>query len=242
MQATDGQQSSSHLFIPKLKFIPDKDPDPVKRRRKNIKKLRKILKPRRSFPLFFLPAYNAPGQCCVSGANLRELPHDAYDKLLLDPETFQPIEGRTLMSEFFRDPINGQPTTFTAMSNITGGYPLNSSYAPDFLQMYWLLTQWISANENERQDNRTFLKKRGISMNVIPIVSRKKAKPALVQKFEPLFDLAAQYEGQGCHIHQYRNPITDEVDLATITLDLRVIRLYESEDLSEVVPSPDGGE
>ena len=79
-------------------------------------------------------------------------------------------------------------------------------------------------------------------MNVIPIVTRKKAKPALVQKFEPLFDLAAQYEGQGCHIHQYRTPITDEVDLATITLDLRVIRLYESEDLSEVVPSPDGGE
>ena len=79
-------------------------------------------------------------------------------------------------------------------------------------------------------------------MKVIPIVTRKKAKPALVQTFEPLFDLAVQYEGQGCHIYQYRNPITDEVDLATITLDLRVMRLQESEDLSEVVSSPDGGE
>ena len=243
MQASEGHQSSSHLFIPKLKFIPDKDPDPVKRRRKNIKKLRGILKPKRSFPLFFLPAFNAPGQCCVSGANLRELPHDAYDKLLLDPETFQPIEGRTLISEFFTDPINGQPTTFTAMSNITGGYPLYSSYAPDFLQMYWLLTQWTSAEENEKQSNNgKYLKKRGISMKVIPIMSRKKSKPALVQQFEPLFELAVQYEGKGCHIYQYRNPLTDEVDLATITLDLRVMRLQESEDLSEVVPSPDGGE
>ena len=243
MQVADGQNNSSHLFLPKLKFVPDKDPDPVKRRRKNIKAIRRILKPKRSFPLVFLPAYNAPGQCCVSGTNLRNLPADAYDKLLLDPDTFQPIEGRTLVSEFFVDAITGMPTTFTARSNVTGGYPLNSSYAPDFLQMYWLLTQWITQEETERQSNNgKFFRKRGISMKVIPIPVRKKQKPAMLEEIEPLFEAAIKYEGKGAHVHQYRNPLSGEVDLATITLDLRVMRENSAVDLSVEDSTLNGGE
>lgn len=243
MQPADTNTSSSHLFLPKLKFVPDKDPDPHKRRKKNIKKLRKLLKPKRAFPLAFLPAFNAPGQCCVTGANLRDLPHDAYDKLLLDPDTFQPMEGRTLVNEFFVDAITGQPSSFTAMSNVTGGYPLNSSYAPDLLQLYWLLTQWITAEEKERQSNNgKFLKKRGISMKIIPIVNLKKKRPKMVEELEPLFDAAAKYEGKGCHIYQYRNPVTGEMDLATITMDLRVMRENEAMELNAEPHTPEGGE
>ena len=150
MQSANDSAPLGHLFVPKIKFTPDKDPDPHKRRRKNIKKLRKVLRPKRSFPFPFLPAFGAPGQCCVTGINLRELPGDAYDKLLLDPETFQPIENRTLVSEFFTDAITGQPTTFCAKWGITGGWTLDSAYSPDLLQLYWLLTQWISAEEKER--------------------------------------------------------------------------------------------
>lgn len=243
MQAVSDSAPSGHLFLPKIKFTPDKDPDPHKRRRKNIKKLKKILRPKRAFPLYFLPAFGAPGQCCVTGINLRELPGDAYDKLLLDPETFQPLEGRTLITEFFTDAITNQPTTFCAKWNITGGWSLDSSYSPDLLQLYWLLTQWISAEEKERQGtNGKFLKKRNISMNIIPVRVSRQKKPRMVEDFEPLFELAAKYEGKGSHIQQYANPTTGEMDLATITLDLRVMRMQESEALSQDALTPEGGE
>ena len=243
MQSSNESVPSGHLFIPKISFTPDKDPDPHKRRRKNIKKLKKVLKPKRSFPFHFLPAYGAPGQCCVTGINLRELPNDAYDKLLVDPQTFQPIDGRTLVTEFFTDAITGQPTTFCAKWNITGGWVLDSSYSPDLLQLYWLLTQWITDEERERQGtNGKFLKRRKITMNIIPISINRKKKPRMVDEIEPLFEIAAKYEGKGSHIEQYTNPLTGEVDLATITLDLRVMRHQESEALSQDALTTEGGE
>ena len=147
------------------------------------------------------------------------------------------------MSEFFVDAITGIPSTFTARSNITGGYPLNSSYAPDFLQMYWLLTQWITQEETERQNNNgKFFRKRGISMKVIPIPMRKRDRPQMLKDIEPLFEAALKYEGKGAHVHQYRNPVSNEVDLATITLDLRVMRQNSAVDLSTEEATPNGGE
>lgn len=243
MQPQTESAPSGHLFLPKISFVPDKDPDPHKRRKKNIKKLKKILKPKRSFPLFFLPAFSAPGQCCVTGINLRDLPKDAYDKMLLDPATFQPLENRTLLTEFFVDAITNGPTTFNAKWNITGGWTLDSSYSPDLLQLYWLLTQWIATESRERQEtNGKFLKRRKITMNVIPIIKTKKVKPRMVDEFEPLFELAAKYDGQGSHIQQYPNPFTGEIDLATITLDLRVMRHQETEILRQDAPTLEGGE
>ena len=153
------------------------------------------------------------------------------------------MEGRTLVSEFFVDALTGQPTTFCAKWNITGGWTLDSSYSPDLLQLYWLLTQWISTEERERQGtNGKFLKKRKITMNIIPVRVGKKKKPRMVEDFEPLFELAAKYEGRGSHINQYANPVTGEIDLATITLDLRVMRQQESEALSQESLTPEGGE
>ena len=129
------------------------------------------------------------------------------------------------------------------MSKYHRRLPLYSSYAPDFLANV-LVAHSMDVGRREREASQQWQ----VSEEARHLHEgysdrkQKEVKASLVQQFEPLLDLAVQYEGKGCHIYQYRNPLTDEVDLATITLDLRVMRLQESEDLSEVVPSPDGGE
>ena len=102
-----------HLFLPKIPNFPfDTDPDPSKRRRKNIKRAYKVLKPTRGFPFFFLPKYNQYAQCCITGIDLRNLGPEAFSKPLLDPDTLQPLnDGRTLMTEFFVDQMSGAPRT-----------------------------------------------------------------------------------------------------------------------------------
>ena len=71
---------------------------------------------------------------------------------------------------------------------------------------------------------------------------RKRDRPQMLKDIEPLFEAALKYEGKGAHVHQYRNPVSNEVDLATITLDLRVMRQNSAVDLSTEEATPNGGE
>jgi hypothetical protein len=128
-------------YYPQVKFDFDQDPDPIKRRKKNIRKARKLLKPTKPWYFPFFSKFNDQGQCCVTGIRLAALGPDAYNKPLLDPDTLKPTDdGRTLSNHFFVDQITGQLTGFTALSSVDSGMILRSSYCPELLQLYWLLT------------------------------------------------------------------------------------------------------
>jgi hypothetical protein len=83
-------------------------------------------------------------------------------------------------------------------------------------------------------------KKKRIKM--VPIKERVKTnegKPELVAALEPFFQLCLDNRGKGIEITEYKNPLTGEVDLTSINLDLRVMR-YTAEVNAESAVSSDG--
>lgn len=228
-------------YYPQVKFDFDQDPDPIKRRRKNIRKARKLLKPTKPWFFPFISKFNEQGQCCVTGIRLSALGPDAYDKPLLDPDTLKPSEnGRTLSNHFFVDQITGQLTGFTALSSVDSGMPLRSSYCPELLQLYWLYTQWRQEQQldNQSQMSVWLWKKKRIKM--VPIQEKVRvngAKPELVAALEPFFQMCLDNRGRGIEITEYTNPLSGEVDLTMIHLDLRVMRHAAEIDAQSAVSS-----
>ena len=240
MEATYGEVPD---YYPQVKFDFDQDPDPVKRRKKNISKARKLLKPTKPWYFPFTAKFNDQGQCCVTGIRLAALGPEAYNKPLLDPDTLKPTDDeRTLSNHFFVDQITGQLTGFTALSGVDSGMPLRSSYCPELLQLYWLYTQWRQEQQldNQSQMSVWLWKKKRIKM--VPIKEKVRtngAKPELVAALEPFFQLCLDHRGRGIEIVEYKNPLTGEVDLTSINLDLRVMR-YAAEIDAESAVSSDG--
>ncbi len=234
-----GEEVSNGLedshFMSNVRFTFDDNPDPYKRRRINMKNALRVLKPKRSPWRLYSITHNNPGQCCVTGIDLRALGAEAYNKALLDPHTLQPVEdGRTLMTEFFLDHLTGKPVQFTAQSGVTTGLPLRSSYCPGLLQIYWLYTQWKYESDMEEQGrNSSFLRSRGIELKPLRRKEvKKRSRPLLVDEIEPFYAKVKMHEGQGIYITEYTNPDEGskhygEVDLVHITLDLRKMRCEE---------------
>jgi hypothetical protein len=233
-----GIMDYTSVYYPRVRFTPDADPDPKLRRKKNIKAVSKILRPARH-PIFpFIARFNNPGQCCVTGIRLETLGPDAFSARLIDADTMTPTEdGRTLFDEFFTDNLTGQPRAFTAFSRIDSGTPLRSSYSPELLQLYWLYSQWKEQEmmENINEESGSLWKRKGIKLIPMQKTSTDEPRPELVEQLEPFFQLCQKHEGKGVTTSQYSNPVSKEVDLVTITLDLRVMRIAES--LSDKPPS-----
>ena len=214
-----------NLFMPKVRFDFDDDPDPHKRMKKNIKKAYKMLKPARRMLTPWSPKYNEEGLCCVTGVDLRMLGSEAFDKPLLDPNTLQRMDDRTLLTEFFTDPITKKPRLFTAYTNVDSGVPMRSSYCPDLLQVYWLYSQWKHNAQMELQgSSSSFLRSRKITMKPMQRSNGSEKRPQMVDELEPFFIKCKQYEGQGITIGEFHNDETGEVDLVHVTMDLRKMR------------------
>ena len=231
-------------FMSNVRFQFDDDPDPYKRRKKNMKNALRVLKPKRSRWPPWGPKHNNPGQCCVTGIDLRPLGYEGYDRVLLDPQTLQPVEdGRTLITEFFQDSMTGKPTQFNALTNVVTGIPLRSSYAPGLLQIYWLYTQWSYEAEMEKQGtSSSFLRSRGIEIKPLRRKSGKQQyRPPLVDELEPFYLKCKQNEGRGVNIIETPNPESGEVDFVTIQLDLRKMRIEALQAESSIASTTTAG-
>ena len=216
-------------YYGQVKFDFDRDPDPVKRRKKNIANAKKILKPRRKWLVL---QYNEPGQCCVTGIRLSALGPEAFNKPLLNPDTYDPMEdGKTLAGHFFTDSLTGQRVAFTALSNIESGLPMRSGYCPELLMLYWLYTQWKQQQHMDSIGERSLWlwKRRKIKMIPMTEPPQKVKKPAVVEVLEPFFKILQENIGKGVYIQEFPNPQGNEVDFCTISLDLRIMRLMEAE-------------
>ena len=221
---------SGPTYYGQVKFDFDRDPDPIKRRKKNIANARRVLKPRRKWGVFL--RHNEVGQCCVTGIRLSALGPEAYNKPLLHPDTYDPMEdGKTLAGHFFIDSLTNQRVAFTALSNIDGGYACHSGYSPELLMLYWLYTQWKQQQHMESMGERSLWlwKKRKIKMVPITEPPQRIKKPALVEAIEPFFKILLEHQGNGVYITEYPNPDNNEVDICDIRLDLRVMRNLEEQ-------------
>lgn len=217
------------LYYAQSKIEWDNDPDPYKRRKKNIKIARKQLKPARRFGFI---KFNQKGQCCVSGIMLASLGPSAFDVPLLDPDTFLPLEnGKTLASQFFRDPLTGKTEPFYALSNVDTGFQLGAGYSPDLLMIYWLFSQWKYQQhmDNQSQHSVWLWKRRKIKMVPINPEKAKKSKPKLVEAMEPFYQMCLEHQGNGIEISEFKNFETGEVDICTIHMDLRHMRYLEEQ-------------
>lgn len=222
-----GEGRLDQHFMPNVRFQFDDDPDPYKRRKKNMENALRVLKPKRSWFPPWGPKFNNPGQCCVTGIDLKPLGYEGYNRVLLDPQTLQPVEnGSTLITEFFQDHMTGNPTQFTAMTGVTTGMPLRSSYCPGLLQIYWLYSKWLYESEMEKQGtSSSFLRSRGIEIKPLRRKTKQQFRPPLVDELEPFYLKCKQNEGKGVHITEHANPETGEVDIVTVQLDLRKMRI-----------------
>ena len=71
-----GEGRLDQHFMPNVRFQFDDDPDPYKRRKKNMKNALRVLKPKRSWFPPWGPKFNNPGQCCVTGIDLKPLGYE----------------------------------------------------------------------------------------------------------------------------------------------------------------------
>lgn len=217
------------LYYAQSKIDWDNDPDPYKRRKKNLKKARRALKPARRFGFI---KFNTRGQCCVSGIQLASLGPQAYDVPLIDPDTLTPVDdGRTLANQFFKDPLTGKIEPFYALSNVDTGFPMKSGYSPDLLMIYWLFSQWKMQQQQDNQSQHSvwLWKRRKIKMVPINPQNQRKARPKLAEAMEPFFQLCLEHQGRGVEISEFKNYKTGEVDICTIQLDLRHMRYLEEQ-------------
>lgn len=231
-------------YYAQVNFDWDTDPDPVKRRKKNIKEARKKLKPTRRFGFI---KFNQRGQCCVTGIMLSSLGPDAYERPLIDPDTMRPVDdGRTLANTFFKDPLTGKIEPFHALSAIDRGFLLNSGYSPDLLMTYWLFSQWKLQQQQDKQSEHSvwLWKRRKIKM--VPITNQNKRRrevPKLVEAMDPFYQMCLEHQGKGVEIAEFKNFETGEVDICTIHLDLRHMRYLEQQAQASIdgTPSDDVG-
>tara|TARA_B100000085_G_scaffold261003_1_gene264975 strand:- start:135 stop:899 length:765 start_codon:yes stop_codon:yes gene_type:complete len=191
--------------VPVIDFQFSDHPDPVKARRKNIKRAMKTLKPVKRFTGLFGYKYNSkPFQCVVSGVDCRNMDYgDLFD-------------------QYFRDPQTLQPTVFRPWTGVAPGKGrrMQGTYCPQAMQLYHLLIEWMEQEESEHE--RGFfkqMKKKGVSF--IPI--KKSPKPEehpLIVKWTPAF-IEAQKDG--IPIQHYRNPVTGENDITILIFDNRML-------------------
>ena len=165
--------------IPVIDFEFSQIADPVKARRKNIKKALKVLKPVKRFTGLFGYKYNSePHQCVVTGADCRGLDYgDLFDK-------------------YFRNSITKELVHFSPWTGVLPGKgrQMTGTYSPQALQLYKLLLDWME--QEEREHERGFfrqMKKKGVSF--IPIKKAPKIpQHPLLGKWEEAF-MEAQKDG-----------------------------------------------
>lgn len=143
---------------PVIDFEFSRNADPVRARRKNIKRAVKTLKPVRRSIGFFGYKHNKPYQCVVTGVDCRN--QDYGD----------------LRKEFLTDEF-GRPAKFTPWTGVVPGKgrPMNGTYCPQALQLFKLLSEWME--QEERENERGFfrqMQRKGVSF--IPI-KKPKEKP-----------------------------------------------------------------
>jgi len=204
--------------------------NPRKARKKNIKMLRKALRPPAyNLGLFKVYHYNAHFECACCGVDCRRfLPESGDDNAyshIKDDNT-----GLSLSDMYWFDPATGEARKPHARSRGDHGDELNSTLCPAHLHIFHTLTQLVEEEELE-SEGITRPVSLGTKFLRVPGLTRRKevnrSTPDSLLKYEAFFkeiQKDANYQ-KGITLTQHPNPISGVADLITVTFDLRALQI-----------------
>lgn len=235
---SDGMMDEGHeTLVPTVEIRLRTNPgNPRKARKKNIKMLRKALRPPAyNLGLFKIYRYNAHFECACCGVDCRRfLPETGDDNAYshIKDET----TGLSLSDMYWFDPETGEARKPHARSRGDHGDELNSTLCPAHLHIYHTLHSLVQEEELESEGvtrptsiGTRFLRVPGIS----GLAGRKQANrstPDSLLKYESFFREVqndANYQ-KGITITQHPNPVSGVADLVTVTFDLRALQIQSA--------------
>jgi len=225
-----GEESES--FVPTVEIkLHTNAKNPRKARKKNIKMLRKTLRPPRYwFGFFSIYRYNAAHECACCGSDIRryiEGSDNAYAHII-DEDT-----RMSLADIYWFDEETGQPRKPHARTHGDIGDELNSTLCPAHLHIFHTLKK-LTQEEMLQSEGLSrpasigtkFLRVPGLS----PSKTRNRSTTESLIKYEPFFRMIQQdtQHQKGITMTQHPNPISGVSDLVTITFDLRALQIQDS--------------
>jgi len=229
-QTLPGDDAES--FVPTVEIRLHTNPkNPRKARKKNIKMLRKALRPPRYwFGLFSIYRYNAAHECACCGADIRrfiEGNDNAYAHII-DEDT-----RMSLADIYWFDEDTGQPRKPHARTHGDIGDELNSTLCPAHLHIYHTLKK-LTQEEMLESEGLSKPASLGTKFLRVPGLSAPKTKnrstTQSLLKYEPFFKMIQQdvQHQKGITMVQHPNPISGVADLVTVTFDLRALQIQDT--------------
>lgn len=203
--------------------------NPAKARKKNIKMLRKALRPPNyNLGLFKVYRYNAPHECACCGVDVRRfLEGDNAYSHIVDDRT-----GLSLADIYWFNEDTGQAQKPHARTHGDHGDQMNSTLCPAHLHIYHTLKCMVEEQEMAQEGFGKVVAK-GTRFLRVPGLTGKAQKnrstPESLMKYEPFFRMVqqdAQYS-KGVVMTQHPNPMTGIADLVSITFDLRALQMEQ---------------
>ena len=233
--ASTGQNlpgDDSESFVPTVEIKLHTNPkNPRKARKKNIKMLRKALRPPRYwFGLFSIYRYNAAHECACCGADIRrfiEGNDNAYAHII-DEDT-----RMSLADIYWFDEDTGQPRKPHARTHGDIGDELNSTLCPAHLHIYHTLKK-LTQEEMLESEGLSKPASLGTKFLRVPGLAASKTKnrstTQSLLKYEPFFKMIQQdvQHQKGITMVQHPNPISGVADLVTVTFDLRALQIQDT--------------
>jgi len=219
-------------FVPTVEIRLITNPkNPQKARKKNIKMLRKTLRPPRYwFGFFSIYRYNAAHECACCGADIRrfiEGSDNAYAHII-DEDT-----RMSLADIYWFDEETGQPRKPHARTHGDIGDELNSTLCPAHLHIFHTLKK-LTQEQMLQSDGLSRPTSIGTKFLRVPGLSapknRNRSTTDSLIKYEPFFRMIQQdtQHQKGITMTQHPNPISGVADLVTITFDLRALQIQDS--------------
>ena len=210
--------------------------NPAKARKKNIKMLRKALRPPNyNLGLFKVYRYNAAHECACCGVDVRRfLEGDNAYSHIVDERT-----GLSLSDIYWFNEDTGNANKPHARTHGDHGDEMNSTLCPAHLHIYHTLRCMLEEQELADEGFGKAVAK-GTRFLRVPGMSSKGAKnrstPESLMKYEPFFRMVqqdAQYS-KGVSMTQHPNPMTGIADLVTVTFDLRALQMEQMGQMAQM--------
>ena len=212
--------------------------NPAKARRKNIKKLRKALRPPNyNLGLFKVYRYNAAYECACCGVDVRRfLEGDNAYSHIMDERT-----GLTLADTYWFDEDTGQARKPHARTHGDHGDEMNSTLCPAHLHIFHtlrcLVEEQVMAEEGFSKvvaKGTRFLRVPGLRGSGTP---RNRSTPESLAKYAQFFQMIQQDSqySKGVTLTQHPNPVTGIADLVTVTFDMRALQLEHLSQQQQVI-------
>ena len=219
-------------LIPTVEIQLKQNPkNPKKARKKNIKMLRKALKPPSyNLGLFKIYRYNAAHECACCGVDVRRfLEGDNAYAHIVDEGT-----GLSLADIYWFDEDTGNARKPLARTHGDHGDEMNSTLCPAHLHIYHTLKSIVQEQELAEEGllmkpvskGTKFMKVPGMKSLMGGSSAQNRSTPESLLKYESFFEMIhkdAQHS-KGVQLTQLPNPTSGVVDIVQITFDLRAIQ------------------